>query len=174
MKTSSNSPHPPQQKNLRKGRFSEKFASYAITKCVFQRAKILTTREAPKVIMSSLQFFRTSGDLRLLAFCLMPDHLHLLVCLTSEESLSAIMRRFSSFTAREMNRVFNREQSFWQEGFFDHRCRDDDDLCDRAEYIENNPVRAGLVVQPQNWPFSSAYAGHRALLDRDWYFGVDC
>jgi len=57
----------------------------------------------------------------------------------------------------------------WQEGFFDHRCRDVDDAIERINYIENNPIRAGLVDRPELWAYSSANPQWAGILDRKWY-----
>ena len=82
------------------------------------------------------------------------------------------MSSIGQFTATEINKLHRRKGKFWEEGFFDHRCRDEDDIIDRLTYIENNPVRAGLTHRPEQWPYSSAHPSTKAMLDRDWYYNV--
>jgi hypothetical protein len=72
-------------------------------------------------------------------------------------------------TAREINELLNRSGRLWQDGFYDHRCREDEDLNEPLQYIEYNPVRAGLVDRPELWPYSSANPGLGHLLDREWF-----
>ncbi len=102
----------------------------------------------------------------------MPDHYHLLYFLTGSKSLTQVMRSIGQFTGKRFNEQIGQSGDFWQKGFFDHRCRNEDDMLDRLTYIENNPVRAGLVTAAAEWPYSSAYPANLILLDRDWYRAV--
>ncbi|MDX1962460.1 MAG: transposase [Pirellulales bacterium] len=159
------------QKNLRKGRISEKYATYSITKCVENRRRVLNQEPLPQIILDSINFLRGKNELRLLAFCIMPDHLHLLFCLTTHEPLSELLQRMFRYTTLTINKCLKRSGSFWQDGFFDHRCRDAEDIFERAEYIERNPVRAELVKQASDWRYSSAHFSRKEMLDRSWFFG---
>jgi putative transposase len=75
----------------------------------------------------------------------MPDHVHALFYLPEQEELDTIVRRWKSWTAR-MHGVQ------WQKRFFDHRVRHDESAEEKWQYIQNNPVRAGLVEAPDYWP----------------------
>jgi len=100
----------------------------------------------------------------------MPDHYHLLAFLASNKPLSAIiMKSIGQHTGKEINRLLERQGSFWQEGFYDHRCRDEQEIENGMVYIEHNPVRKGLVEKAEDWTFSSANTDYAAMLDRDWY-----
>ncbi len=170
--------HQPPKKNepharfLRAGRWSEQYGCYAITKNPEIRLPLLAESEPAELILSSFDYLRKVGEIRLLAFCIMPDHYHVLMFLVGDLSLSDVMRSVGKYTARRLNRMFNRRGQFWQDGFYDHRCRDNDDILDRLTYIENNPVRAGLADKPEQWPFSSARPEQGGRLDRDWYMEV--
>jgi putative transposase len=157
---------------LRAGRWSETLACYAVTKCVARREPLLAEPAPAQLVLSSLRYLRTSGQIRLLAFCIMPDHYHMVLFLTGHKSLSDVMGSLGKYTARRLNQLLHRRGEFWEEGFYDHRCRDESDIEDRMIYIEHNPVRAGLAVQAEDWPFSSAHPPHGSLLDRDWYARV--
>jgi REP element-mobilizing transposase RayT len=108
----------------------------------------------------------------MMAFCIMPDHLHLLFFLLDKKSLSDVMRSFGRFTARKLNELRRETGTFWQVGFHDHRCRDESDMSDLLAYIEHNPVRACLVDRAEDWPYSSANPRWMSSLDRDWYRSV--
>lgn len=107
---------------------------------------------------------RYSEFYRLWAYAVMPNHVHALLrpkCLASSPNvpapLAAIMKRLKGFTAREANRILGRSGlTFWQKESFDHWPRDDDEFRRIAAYVENNPVKAGLVNQPSDWKWSSA------------------
>jgi len=162
----------PHSENLRVGRWSEKLACYAVTKNLARRQAILAAPSPAGIILSSLQHLRAAGEIRLSAFCIMPDHYHAVMFLVGSRSLSEVMGSLGKFTARRLNRLFGREGAFWEEGFYDHRCRDEDDIEDRTSYIEHNPVRAGLVATAADWEFSSAHPSNRLILDHDWYARV--
>lgn len=159
---------PPHRRALRAGRQNEPFGRYAITKCLQNRQPILAAAEPAKIILGSLQHLRDTHQIRLLGFCITPDHYHALFVLLPGKDLSDLMRSVSKFTGLRLNRLFGRTGQFWEEGFHDHKCRDDD-VVDRLTYIEGNPVTAALVAQPEDWPYSSANEDHREMLDREWY-----
>jgi putative transposase len=99
----------------------------------------------------------------------MPDHYHCLFVLLHKKSLEQAIESVSKFTTTTINAGLGRKGQLWQEGFHDHRCRDNDDVLDRLTYIEHNPVRAGLVAESADWPYSSACSCNSNYLDRAWY-----
>ena len=76
----------------------------------------------------------------------MPDHLHLLIGIDDKTPLSNIVRDFKRIMARTTGIK-------WQRNYFDHRVRKDESLVEKADYILNNPVRAGFVTRAEEWPF---------------------
>lgn len=99
----------------------------------------------------------------------MADHYHMTLCLMPGEDISQVMLDSNKFTARELNKLLGRKGTFWQEGFRDHRCRNENELHDLSLYTEQNPVRAGLVQTADEWPYSSANPHRYHLLDREWW-----
>lgn len=88
----------------------------------------------------------------------MPNHVHLLV--TPRVSLPKLTQRLKGFTARQANRILNRTgEAFWQGESYDHWVRDREEGGRIAAYIEGNPVRAGLAARPEDYRWSSAWAG---------------
>ena len=77
---------------------------------------------------------------------LMPDHLHLLISATPLLGLADTVGSWKRFTARFVG-------IRWQRDFFEHRLRRDESFSEKAEYIRQNPVRAGLVKTPDDWPY---------------------
>lgn len=77
----------------------------------------------------------------------------------SEEpvALGIIMQRLKGYTAKEANSILGRTgQTFWQDESFDHWIRNDQEFERGVSYIENNPVKAGLVTSRDQWKWSSA------------------
>jgi REP element-mobilizing transposase RayT len=78
---------------------------------------------------------------------LMPDHAHFLVCFPDNgKPIRTIMGKWKEWTAKQCG-------IRWQRDFFEHRLRGNEGAREKADYILNNPVRAGLVTRPQDWPF---------------------
>ncbi len=85
----------------------------------------------------------------------MANHVHVL--LTPGTEVRRLMKSLKGVTAREANLVLERTgKPFWQDESFDHWVRNEGEFIEIREYIENNPVAAGLVERPEDWPWSSA------------------
>jgi putative DNA methylase len=97
---------------------------------------------------------------RLLAWCVMPNHVHALVETKEGFPLSEVVHSWKSFTANEANKILGRIGDFWQREYHDRFIRDDDHYRNAVFYIENNPVRAGLAKGAETWRYSSAWV-HR-------------
>jgi REP element-mobilizing transposase RayT len=94
---------------------------------------------------------------RLSAWVVMPNHVHLLLTPQDGWPLSRIMKDMKSFTSREANKLLGRRGQFWMEDYFDRYVRDAKHFANAIAYIENNPVKAGLVKTASEWHFSSAH-----------------
>jgi REP element-mobilizing transposase RayT len=101
---------------------------------------------------------------RLLAWCLMPNHAHVVVEAVDSHSLSEVVRGWKSFSARRANGLLGRTGPFWHPDYFDRYMRNEEHLHRTIEYVEQNPVKAGLTKTAGDWPWSSAAfrtaAGH--------------
>ena len=86
----------------------------------------------------------------ILAYCFMPDHLHLLLQGTQESRLIPFVQRFKQTTGYRFKERTGR--MLWQRSFYDHVLRGEEDIGDVAEYIWSNPVRAGLVADRDDYP----------------------
>jgi REP element-mobilizing transposase RayT len=85
----------------------------------------------------------------------MPNHVHVL--LLPLTPLPQITQWLKGRTARESNLLLGRPgQPFWEHESYDHWVRDEREFNRIWTYIENNPVGAGFVASPEDWPFSSA------------------
>jgi REP element-mobilizing transposase RayT len=116
------------------------------------------------VIRSLKHFHQVRYDL--IAYVVMPSHIHWLfrpladwsATLRPDQSpLAIIMHSVLSFTAHECNQLLGQTGAFWQGESYDHCVRDERELERIVQYIEMNPVKAGLCVRPEDWPFSSAF-----------------
>jgi len=108
-----------------------------------------------------LGLLSSRDEVLLHAFVLMPDHFHLLLTLNqdnNEANISKVVKSLKGRSARGLNFIFEREGNLWQKGFHDRIIRVEKSIRRAIEYIHNNPVEAGLVKNPGDWPFSSYWA----------------
>ena len=110
------------------------------------------------MVDSSLHYF--DGDrYDLVAACVMPNHVHVVVHPRPGHDLSAIYHAWKSFTAKAANKILGRTGAFWQPEPYDHLIRDEDDLSHAVEYVLRNPANANLV----NWPWVGVGTGHAVI-----------
>jgi len=95
----------------------------------------------------------------LLAWCVMPNHVHVLVEARSGYRLDRVVHSWKSYTGVAANRALGRARAFWGREYFDRFMRDDEHLVRTAAYIEGNAVKAGLCANVSDWCFSSAWRG---------------
>jgi len=128
------------------------FRQYFLTICTHQRSCHFTSAATVALVVSP--FLRTATDeqFEILAYCFMPDHLHAVVAANSEES---DLRRFIGLAKQRSAYLFARVtgERLWQEGYFEHVVRKDEVPSELVGYILRNPVRAGLVADPTEYPY---------------------
>lgn len=101
----------------------------------------------------------------LYAYCIMPNHVHLLFqsliekfppskMVSAISPTAEIMRLLKGRTARYCNLALNRSGKFWHHEYYDHYVRDESEMERIIPYILNNPVKAGLVKEWKDWKFS--------------------
>ena len=104
--------------------------------------------------LQSLDRFVAGPGIRLVAYCLMPNHFHLLLKL-DQDLLSRTLQRLTMSYSLATNLRRRRTGPLFTGRFRAVRVKADDQLAYASAYIHLNPLRAGLSPSPQNWPFSS-------------------
>ena len=92
--------------------------------------------------------FLNGKRIRLLAWCVMPNHVHLVFRILPGQRLSTVMHSLKSFTANKANKLLGRSGQFWQREYYDRMVRDAEELERAIRYVLNNPEKAGLVEWP--------------------------
>jgi len=95
----------------------------------------------------------------LAAWCIMPNHVHVLMEQFPGHKLSTVVQTWKSVTAHAINKRERLTGALWQREYFDRHMRDEEQFARTTAYIENNPVAAGLAERPEDWRFSSAWSG---------------
>ena len=120
--------------------------------------KYLANAQVAKLVADSLHF-RDSKVYELIAYCIMPNHEHIVFTPLEESkgkyhSLSKIMHSLKRHTAYEANLILGREGAFWQHENYDHYARDEAELERVIKYVLYNPVKAGLVKEQKDWKWT--------------------
>ncbi|SRR5581483_1161906 len=121
---------------------------YFITICVSQRKSVLANERIFQIVR---QFCDENKNWSTIALTVMPDHIHALVAPVRDRD-----DRITQFTAglkRFVRREANAEWK-WQDGVFDRLLRSEESIQSKWIYIRENPVRAGLIAQWDEWPYS--------------------
>jgi REP element-mobilizing transposase RayT len=137
-------------KNLRKGRFSEQGRIYLLTCVSHKRQLFFSNFSCARLVVQAL--IQEQPRAATLCFVLMPDHLHWLIQLQQDLSLSTVMQSIKSKSSHKINRLLGRTGKVWQPGYHDHALRREEDVKDIARYIIANPIRAGLVASVMDYP----------------------
>jgi putative transposase len=168
-------------------RITENNYPYFITSTTVAWIPVFTRKPYIEVLINALNFCRHSKGLKIIAYVIMDNHIHLVV---SGERLSDSIREFKSYTAREIVRLAGEENKswllsqlqfhkqdhktdsrhqVWQEGFHPQQIYSEEVLRQKVDYLHHNPVRAGLVVRAEDWYYSSArnYAGLPGAMEID-------
>jgi len=116
--------------------------------------------QVAQIVMDSLRFIEQNFEYwTIWAFCIMSNHVHLECSLKPEAPpLFRILQRHKSFTAIHSNRILNRSGPFWQEESFDRLIRNEAEFYKRINYAIDNPVKAGLVKDWSDWPYTYVHS----------------
>src|SRR5262245_1161081 len=124
---------------------------------------VLGKPEVAQIVQDSLLCFQGVRYF-LHAWCVMPNHVHIVFAPAAGMNLSKITHSWKSFTGNQINGSLSKAGTFWERESFDHLIRSEDDLSRLVGYVEYNPVAAGLCRMPEHWEFSSAYPSNRQRL----------
>jgi putative transposase len=131
--------------------------AYFLTLCTRERKKAFQNVALVNSLLEVLRKTCYDHSFTVHAYCFMPDHLHLILAAESDSAqLSPVLQAFKSLSAAAARKV--RVFDLWQKGYYDHILRSGDSMDAAAGYIFLNPVRAGLVRRPEEWPFSGSLA----------------
>jgi REP-associated tyrosine transposase len=128
------------------------FYRYFLTICVYERTRIFTEDQSVSVVLMELSRTANDQQFRVIAYCFMPDHVHMLV---EGNHPAADFREFVRIFKQRSSFVWKRRngRALWQRSYFEHVLRDDEDTIGVARYILENPVRGNLVQRPDDYPY---------------------
>lgn len=167
---------------MKRWRLHADIDNYFCTSTISRWYPIFTEPPYFDIITKSLIFCRRNKGLRVHAYVIMPNHLHLIISCNKTTSLSEIMRDFKRHTSRRLSSLLqqnnrqkalnifekaaknvsqSRNYKIWQNGFRPIGLYSSYFYRQKLNYLHNNPVQKGYVIRPEGWFYSSArnYAG---------------
>lgn len=149
-------PFKPGYRALRRGRASCPGTAYLITTITRDRTPVFRHFPAACAAARCFETPMLLRDSQMLAWVLMPDHVHWLIQLGEMDNLAALVNRLKSSSSRLVSKRIESERGIWMAGFHDHGLRAEENLLDVARYVVANPLRAGLVRRVGDYPFWNA------------------
>ncbi|AAZ24517.1 REP-associated tyrosine transposase [Colwellia psychrerythraea] len=131
--------------NLTKGRTSLKHHIYHVITCTKNRQPFFNDFECARFLINEMTNLVEQKEINSITWVIMPDHLHWLFELTSDNHLSKVIQTLKGRSARLINQHDEGQRFAWQRGFYDHAIRTEESLLSVSRYIVANPLRAGLV-----------------------------
>ena len=135
---------------------------YFITTCTFRKIKLFISDKLAMAVVDTIIFGKSKNWYYLLGYVVMPNHMHLAIA-PKDKKISEIMMSIKGYTSRKINGYAKRSGKVWQDGYIDFPMDKRDAVMQKINYIEQNPVRAGLVRECSEYPYSSASS--REILD---------
>jgi|SRR3990170_4976975 len=145
-------------------RFPLENRCYHVVTTTRDRVPLFSDAADARILLKALQFVRRERAY-LLAYVIMPDHLHVVIAPRPPYTVSQIMQTVKGYTSRAINAKNGDRGPLWQRSFYDRMIRDEEQLGVTTRYIHGNPVTAGLVQEAEHYPFSSARPGAETDLE---------
>ena len=161
-------PNPPNTygANMQYRRFYRQGSLYFFTVVAYQRRPILTNPDVMAVLKAALKTVQQKYPFKIEALVVLPDHLHTIWQMPENDADFSTrwnqIKRYVSHHCKQYdhiektaNEVKKRQSSIWQQRFWEHCIRDDEDLANCMDYIHYNPVKHGYAQAAKDWPFST-------------------
>jgi len=142
---------------MRKSRIFVEGATYHVTSRTNNKIRVFEKHLGQKIFLLILEEAREKFYFELLNFCIMPTHFHLLIKPAEGTSLANIMQWVKTGSAKCWNRIHKATDHLWGDRYFAKVIQSPKEFDTVMNYIDQNPVKAGLVTAPEDWKPSGAY-----------------
>ena len=128
--------------------------TYFITTCTYRRKPILTSETVEEILVKEWQAARKHHGWAIGRYVIMLDHVHFFCSPELDaKTLPMFVGLWKEWTSKAIKRELHLTSPVWQEEFFDHVLRSSESYCEKWNYVRDNPVRAGLVENADDWPW---------------------
>lgn len=161
-------------------RFYRQGSLYFFTVVTYQRRPILTNPDVMPVLKTAFKTVRQKYPFKIEALVILPDHLHTIWQMPENDAdfstrwnqikryVSHHCRHYDNL-AKTANEIKKRQSSIWQQRFWEHCIRDDEDFANCMDYIHFNPVKHGYAKAAKDWPFSTFHKYvKQGIYPEDW------
>ena len=138
---------------LQTGRHSIPGTYYHIIFVTHQRQRVLANDTVASIIFQTFDWLETENRLEWTCIMVMPDHVHTVLKLGEQQTLSKVLHSIKRYTAREINKHLSRSGALWQKGYTDWGIRTEATFNDTIRYCYTNPVRVGLVETASDYSY---------------------
>jgi putative transposase len=158
----------------RNARCIEPGLAYHVTQRGTNRQRVFFSASDSRMYLSLLRDQLEDAAVRVLAYCLMNNHVHLVVVPQRADSLAVLFRRVHGRYAQYLNTRRRRSGHLWQQRYYSCPLSESH-LSTAVRYVEQNPCRAGMVARPEEYRWSSAAAhlggppDRAQVLDQDYW-----
>ena len=142
---------------MRKKRIHIENATYHVTSRTNNKTRIFETYLGRRIMLLVLEKAKEKYGFRVHNFCIMPNHVHLLLTPSRGTNISRIIQWIKTKSAKIWNGIHGSENHIWGERFFSRPIKDASDYFAVYNYIDRNPVKAALVINTCEWKASGAY-----------------
>ena len=142
---------------MRKRRIFVEGSAYHITSRTNDRTRAFDRNLGRRIMILILEGAKEKFGFKLHNFCIMPNHVHLLITPAKGTNLSRIIQWLKTNSAKRWNCIHGSSDHLWGERFFSRPIKDMIDYFHVYNYIDQNPLKAGLAVNPWDWKASGAY-----------------
>ena len=134
----------------------QKAPIYFVTTCVADRRSLLANAIAHEILRDEWTGLRKRHGWAVGRYVIMPDHVHFFISPEAAQlkSLEIVIGAWKEWTAKRISKATGNIGRLWQAEFFDHLIRSDESRSVKWNYVHHNPVRAGLVPTPGDWPYA--------------------
>jgi putative transposase len=130
--------------------------TFFVTTQTAGRRRIFQTERMANLLIDVLRDQMRAKHLFVHDFVVMPDHVHLLITVPAESTIERAMQLIKGVFSFRAGRELSFRGEIWQRGFSDVLVADEQSFRAHKEYIDKNPVRAGLARSPEEYPYGSA------------------
>jgi putative transposase len=135
-------------------RYQQSGQLHYITFTCFHRRKLLAAESARDAFEHTLERVRRWYSLDVFGYVVMPEHIHILVSEPARSTLAVALQMLKQISARKMQGKAG-DSSFWQKRYYDFNVFSQRKFVEKLRYMHRNPVKRGLVENPEEWKWSS-------------------
>jgi REP-associated tyrosine transposase len=129
---------------------------YFITCCTYRRRPTLASSSVHNAFLCFADRAQSQFGIAVGRYVILPDHLHLFVSVGEDIALAKWVGTLKRFLSKAVDNADSADP-LWQRGFFDHVMRSAESYSQKWDYVRENPVRASLVKDADDWPYSGEF-----------------